>query len=188
MGLSKSRQQKQTQNRVAEDGHQDSDQTHELKPVPRGHFLAASAHGLFGQEIQSTAIAIQSRSPVGRGFELTRCQCIGAWREKTTGPMSSFSVGVLYCTKVSRESCIAAHVIGAAAPGGYPSPFQTVTVESSGKNRAQNSLIINETMRAGPRLCGLLPPDPPAVSANRPSFFAASRSGRCGPQRRRRYF
>jgi hypothetical protein len=98
-------QQKQSKDRIAENSHQDGDQTHELKPVPRGHFLAASAHGLFGQEIQSTAIAVHSRSPVGRGFELTRCQFMFGAPLKTTGPRASFGAVVLSCTKADSKLC-----------------------------------------------------------------------------------
>src|SRR5690348_12279154 len=103
MGVREPGKQEQPQNSVAKDGHQNGDQTHELKPVPRGHFLAASAHGLFGQEIQSTAIAVHSRSPVGRGFELTRRQFMPGAPRKTTGPRASFGAVVLCCTKVGFE-------------------------------------------------------------------------------------
>src|SRR5260370_6117302 len=36
-----------------------------MVPVPRRHSPAASAHGLFGQEVQSTAVAIHGCSPKG---------------------------------------------------------------------------------------------------------------------------
>jgi hypothetical protein len=103
MRVSQPWQQKQPKNRIAENSHQNGDQTHELKPVPRGHFLAASAHGLFGQEIQSTAIAVHSRSPVGRGFELSRCQFMVSEPVKTTGPRASFGAVVLSCTKLAKN-------------------------------------------------------------------------------------
>src|SRR5690242_9208978 len=107
MGVRKPGKQEQPQNSVAKDGHQNGDQTHELKPVPRGHFLTASAHGLFGQEIQSTAIAVHSRSPVGRGFELTRCQFMAGAPLKTTGPTASFGAVVFSCTKAHSKQCAA---------------------------------------------------------------------------------
>ena len=58
MRFREAREQKQSQNGVAENGHQHGDQTHELKPIARGHSFATSTHGLFGQEVQSTAVAI----------------------------------------------------------------------------------------------------------------------------------
>src|SRR6266550_6647793 len=60
------RQQEQAQNRVAQHGHKNGHQTHELEPVPRRHSFASSAHGLFGQEVQSTAVAIHGCSPTVR--------------------------------------------------------------------------------------------------------------------------
>src|SRR5258708_6542286 len=59
------RQQKQAQDRVAKHGHKNRHQTHELEPVTRRHSPAASAHGLFGQEVQSTAVAIHGCSLKG---------------------------------------------------------------------------------------------------------------------------
>src|SRR5260370_18282581 len=60
------RQQEQAQNRVAKHGDKNRHQTHELEPVPRRHSFASSAHGLFGQEVQSTAVAIHGCSPTVR--------------------------------------------------------------------------------------------------------------------------
>ena len=85
MSLRKTGEQEQSQHGVAKHGHQNGDQAHQLKPVSRGHFLAASAHRLFRQEIQSTAIAIHRRSPVGRKFELTR-QCMATGLAKLLAP------------------------------------------------------------------------------------------------------
>src|SRR6266852_1086005 len=56
-------QQEQPQNGVAKHGHKNRDQTQELEPVPRGHSFTTSTHGLFGQEVQSTAVAIHGCSP-----------------------------------------------------------------------------------------------------------------------------
>src|SRR5207245_10834716 len=94
------RQKEKSQNSVAEYGHQHGDHTHELKPVARGHSFTTSTHGLFGQEIQSTAVAIHGNSPVRMGFKLRSLPAYCFWAAKTTGQRASFGSGLFSCTKV----------------------------------------------------------------------------------------
>src|SRR5437899_11928128 len=99
-GHRKARQQKQAKNAIAQHGHKNCDQTHELEPVPRGHSFTTSTHGLFGQEVQSTAVAIHGYSPQEEIQPRNPRQVTAFAVPKTTGPRVSFGLSQFTCTKV----------------------------------------------------------------------------------------
>ena len=57
------RQQQESDQSIAANREQQSDQAHQLKPVPRRGRIATRAHGLLRQEIQATTFAKQGPSP-----------------------------------------------------------------------------------------------------------------------------